>query len=113
MIGDTITQMVSHQLEAIVRIVTLINIKRGHFQITTRVAIIVTNQITITTMVMIGTRGPNVLERVSSATNSSSIATIKLDKNIMNTQHHLIGMIGMWVIQTITLLLPHLMCQVV
>ncbi len=71
MIGDTITQMVSHQLGAIVRTVTLINIKTGRFKIATRVAIIETDQLTITTMVMIGTRGPNVLERVSSATNSS------------------------------------------
>ncbi len=105
MIRDTIIQMVSHQLGAIV------NIKTGHFQITTRVAIIVTDQITITTMVMIGTRGPNILERVSFATNSSSIATIKLDEIIMITWHHLMGMIGIWVFQTITLLLPSLICQ--
>ncbi len=71
MIGDTITQMVSHQLGAIVRIVTLINIKTGHFKIATRVEIIETEQPTITTMVMIRTRGPNVLESVSFATNSS------------------------------------------
>ncbi len=45
--------MVSHQLGAIVRIVTLINIKTGHFQIATRVAIIVADQITMTTMVII------------------------------------------------------------
>ncbi len=57
MIEDTITQMVSHQLGAIIRIITLINITTGHLQIATRVAIIVTDQITITTMVMIGTRG--------------------------------------------------------
>ncbi len=71
MIGDTIIQMVSQQLGAIVRIVTLINIKTGHFKIANRVAIIETDQIIISTMVMIGSRGPNVLERVSSATNSS------------------------------------------
>ncbi len=69
------------KLGAIVRIVNLINIKTGHFPITTRLAIIVADQIIITTIVMIGTRGPNVLERVSPATNSSSIATIKLDES--------------------------------
>ncbi len=112
MIGDTITQMVSHQLGAIVRIITLINIKIGHFHIASRVTIIVTDQIIITTMVMIGTSGPNILERVSSATNSSSITIIKLDEITMITQHRLVGMIGIWVIQTITLLLPSLMCQI-
>ncbi len=104
--------MVSHQLGAIVRIVTKINIKTGHFKIATRVAIIETDQITITTMVMIGTRGPNILERVSSVPNSSSITTIKIDKLILIIQRHSMGMIGIWVIQTITLLLPSLMCQV-
>ncbi len=71
MIGDTKTEMVSQQLRAIVRIDTLINIKTGHFKIATRVAIIETDQITITTMVMTRTRGPNILEKVSSATNTS------------------------------------------
>ncbi len=112
MIGDTIIQMVSHQLGAIVRIITLINIKRGHFQIATSRAIIVADQITITTMVMIGTRGLNVLERASPTTNSSSIATIKLDQITMITQHRLMGMIGIQFIQTITLLPPSLMFQV-
>ncbi len=109
MIGDIITQMVSHQLGTIVRIVTQINIKTGHFKIATRVAIIETDQTTIITMVMIRTRGPNMLEKVSSVINSSSIATIKL---IVIIQHHSMGMIGKRVIQTITLLLPSLMCQV-
>ncbi len=112
MIGDTITQMVSQQLGAIFRIVNLINIKTGHFQMATRVAIIVADQITITTMVMIGTRGPKVLEMVSPATNSSSITTIKLDEITMITWHRLMGMIGILVIQNITLLPPSLMCQV-
>ncbi len=57
-------------------------------------------------------RYPNILERVSSPTNSSSIATIKLDKSIVIIRHHSMGMIGILVIQTITLLLPSLMCQV-
>ncbi len=113
MIGDTITQMVSHQLGAIVRIVNLINIKTGHFKIATRVAIIETDQITITTMVINGTRDPNILESVSSITNSSPITTIKLDKHIVIIRHHSMGMIDIWVIQTIILLLPTLLCQVV
>ncbi len=112
MIGDTITQMVSHHLVAIVRIITQIKIKRGHFQIATKVAIIITDKIIMTTIVMIGTMGPNVLERASHTTNSSSITTIKLDKITMITRHRLIGMIEIWVIQTITLLPPSLMCQV-
>ncbi len=108
---STRTQMVSHQLGAIVRIVTNQHQNR-RFQIATGVSIIVTDHITITTMVLIGTRGPNVLERVSLATNSSSIATFKLEEITMITQHHLMGMIGIWVIQTITLIPPTLMCQV-
>ncbi len=56
-------------------------------------------------------RGPNMVERVSSAINSSLIATIKLDKLIAIIRHHSMGMIGIWIIQTITLLLPSLMCQ--
>ncbi len=104
--------MVSHQLGTMVRIITLINIKTGHFQIATMVAIIETDQITITTMVLIGTMGPNVLKTVSSATNSSSITIINLDKIIMIIRDHSMGTIGIWVIQTITQLPPSLMCQV-
>ncbi len=73
-------------------------------------AIIETDQITIITMVMIETRGPNVVERVSSAINSSLIATNKPDNFIVIIWHRPMGMIGIWVIQTITLLLPSLMC---
>ncbi len=97
---------------AIIRIVTQINIKTGHFQIITMVAIIGSDQITITTMVMIGTRGPNMLERVSPSTNISSIATIKLDEITMITRHRLMGMTGIWVMQTIILLPSSLMCQI-
>ncbi len=102
MIGDIITQMVSPQLGAIIRIVTQINIKTGHYKTAGRVAIIETEQITIITKVIIGTRGPNMVERVSSTINSSLIATIKLDKLIVIIQHHSMKMIGIWVIQTIT-----------
>ncbi len=112
MVGNIITQMVSHQVGAIVRIITQINIKTGSFRIATRMVIIETYQTTIITMVMIGTRSPNVSERVSSVTNSSSITTMKLDKLIVIIRHDSMGMIGIWVIQTITLLLPSLMCQV-
>ncbi len=89
--------MFSHQLGAIVRIVTQINIKTGHSRTATRVAIIETFQITIITMVMVGTRGPNRVERVSTTINSSLIATIKLGKLIPIIRHHSMGMIGIWV----------------
>ncbi len=56
MIGDIITQMVSHQLGAIVRIVTQINIKTGHSKTATMVAIIEIDGINKITMVMIGTQ---------------------------------------------------------
>ncbi len=88
MIGDKITQMVSHKLGTIVRIVTQINIKTCHFKIATWVAIIEKDQTTIITMVMIGNRGPNVLERVSFVINSSLITTIKQDKLIVIIRHH-------------------------
>ncbi len=84
MIGDIITQMISHQLGAIARIVAQINIKTGHFRIDTRVAIIETDQTTIIRMIMIGTKDPNMSEGISSVTNSSSITTIKLDKTYSN-----------------------------
>ncbi len=79
MVRDIITQIVSPQIGAIVRIVTQINIKTGKFKAATRVAIKETAQIAITMRVMDGTRGLNVVEKINTEINSKIIKTTNLD----------------------------------
>ncbi len=62
--------MVSPRIEAIVRIVTQINIKTGKFKATTRVVIRVPAQIDITMRVKDGARGLNVVGKISTDNNS-------------------------------------------
>ncbi len=107
-VGDIITQIVSPRIGAIVRIITLINIKTGKFKATTRVAIKETAQIAITMRVMDGTSGLNMVEKISTEINSKIIKTTNLDR-IMAVKSQLL--VEMTAIQTIILLLPSLMCQ--
>ncbi len=79
-VGDIITQMVSPRIGAIFRIVTQINIKTDKFKAATRVAINETVQIAITMRVMDGTRGLNVVEKISTEINSKIIKTTNLDR---------------------------------
>ncbi len=109
---DIITQMVSPRIGAIVRIVTQINIKTGKFKAATRVAIKETTQIAITMRVMVGTRGFNVAEKISTEINNKIIKTTNLDRFIAIKCQHLVEVTTMQVIQTITLLLPSLMSHV-
>ncbi len=71
--------MVSLQIGAIARIVTLINIKTVKFKATTRVAIKETTQIAITMRVMDGTRGLNMVEKICSEIKRKIIKTTNLN----------------------------------
>ncbi len=72
-VGDITTQMVSPRLGAIARIVTQINIKTGKFKAATMVVIRGPGQIDITMRVMDGTRGLNVVRKISTYNNSQII----------------------------------------
>ncbi len=72
--------MISPKIGAIVRIINKNNIKTGKFIAATRVAIEETAQIAITMRVMDGTRGLNVVEKISTEINNKIIRTTKLDR---------------------------------
>ncbi len=60
---------------------------------------------------MNGTRGLNVVEKISTEINSKIIITTNLDRIMAIKSQLLVEMIAIRVIQTIILLLPSLMCQ--
>ncbi len=103
--------MVSPRIGAIVRIATQINIKTGSFKAITRMTIKEITQITITMRVMVGTRGLSMVEKISIEINSKTINTTNLDRIMAVKSQLLVVMVATQVIQTITLLLPSLICQ--
>ncbi len=60
---------------------------------------------------MFGTRDLSMVEKISIEINSKIIKTTNLDRIMAVKSQLLVEMIVTWVIQTITLLLPSLMCQ--
>ncbi len=82
-VGDIITQIVSPQIGAIFRIIIQINIKTGKFKAATRVVIRGPAQKSITMRVMDGTRGLNVVGKISTEINCKIIRTIILDMLII------------------------------
>ncbi len=110
-VRDIITQMVSPRIGAIVRIVTQINKKPGKFKATTRVIIRGSAQIDITMRVMEGTRGLHMVGKISTEINSKIIRTTILERVMTVKSQPLVDMTATQAIQTITLLLPSLICQ--
>ncbi len=60
---------------------------------------------------MVGNRGLSVVEKISIEINSKIIKTTNLDRIMAHKKQFLVVMNATQVIQTITLLLPSLMCQ--
>ncbi len=110
-VGNITTQMVSPRLGVIVRIATQTNIKTGKFKATTRVVIRGPAQINIIMRVMDGTRGLNVVGKVSTDNNSQIFKTTSPEKVMAVKNWLLMDTTETQAVLTLTLLLPYLMWQ--